>query len=88
MRAPVFLSLDDIYCTNKASSCRRKKVVNIERQGWKENKEKTKEIVAKTSDGQRYPLPPYESVCECEVVRGAVAPKGPMTYAVFIAAGI
>ena len=27
---------------------------------------------------------PYVSVCWCEVVRGAVAPKGPMTYAVFI----
>ena len=27
---------------------------------------------------------PYVSVCGCEVVRGAVAPKGPMTYAVFI----
>ena len=24
------------------------------------------------------------SVCGCEVVRGAAAPKGPMTYAVFI----
>ena len=24
---------------------------------------------------------PYMSVCECEVVRGAAAPKGPMTYA-------
>ena len=38
-------------------------------------------IVAKASDGQRYPLPPYESVCECEVVRGAAALKEPMTYA-------
>ena len=27
---------------------------------------------------------PYVSVCRCEVVRGAAAPKGPMTYAVFI----
>ena len=27
---------------------------------------------------------PYVSVCGCEVVRGAAAPKGPMTYAVFI----
>ena len=27
---------------------------------------------------------PYVSVCGCEVVRGALAPKGPMTYAVFI----
>ena len=26
---------------------------------------------------------PYVSVCWCEVVRGAAAPKGPMTYAVF-----
>ena len=24
------------------------------------------------------------NVCGCEVVRGAAAPKGPMTYAVFI----
>ena len=37
-------------------------------------------IVAKALDGQRYPLP--LSVCGCEVVRGAAAPKGPMTYAV------
>ena len=28
---------------------------------------------------------PYVSACGCEVVRGAAAPKGPMTYAVFIA---
>ena len=28
---------------------------------------------------------PYVSLCWCEVVRGAAAPKGPMTYAVFIA---
>ena len=28
------------------------------------------------------------SLCGCEEVRGAAAPKGPMTYAVFIAAGI
>ena len=27
---------------------------------------------------------PYVSVCGCEVVRGAAAPKGPMTYAVFV----
>ena len=27
---------------------------------------------------------PYVSVCRCEVVRGAAAPKGPMTFAVFI----
>ena len=27
---------------------------------------------------------PQVSVCGCEVVRGAAAPKGPMTYAVFI----
>ena len=27
---------------------------------------------------------PYVNVCGCEVVRGAAAPKGPMTYAVFI----
>ena len=27
---------------------------------------------------------PYVSVCGCEVVRGAAAPKRPMTYAVFI----
>ena len=27
-------------------------------------------------------------VCGCEVVRGAAAPKGPMTYTVFIAAGM
>ena len=27
---------------------------------------------------------PYVSVCGCEVVRGAAAPKGPMTYAVVI----
>ena len=27
---------------------------------------------------------PYVSVCGCEVVKGAAAPKGPMTYAVFI----
>ena len=27
---------------------------------------------------------PYVSLCGCEVVRGAAAPKGPMTYAVFI----
>ena len=31
---------------------------------------------------------PYVSLCGCEVVRGAAAPKGPMTYAVFIAAGM
>ena len=29
---------------------------------------------------------PYVSVCGCEVVRGAAAPKGLMTYAVFISA--
>ena len=29
---------------------------------------------------------PYVSECGCEVVRGAAAPKGPMTYAVFILA--
>ena len=28
---------------------------------------------------------PFVSVCGCEVVRRAAAPKGPMTYAVFIA---
>ena len=27
---------------------------------------------------------PYVSECGCEVVRGAAAPKGPMTYAVVI----
>ena len=27
---------------------------------------------------------PYVSVSGCEVVRGAAAPKGPLTYAVFI----
>ena len=27
---------------------------------------------------------PYVTVCGCEVVRGAAAQKGPMTYAVFI----
>ena len=27
---------------------------------------------------------PYVSVCGCEVVRGAAAPKGPMTYAVVV----
>ena len=27
---------------------------------------------------------PYVNVYGCEVVRGAAAPKGPMTYAVFI----
>ena len=37
-------------------------------------------IVAKALDGQRYPKP--LSICGCEVVRGAAAPKGPMTYAV------
>ena len=36
-------------------------------------------IVAKALDGQRYPLP----LCEytCVMVRGAAAPKEPMTYA-------
>ena len=29
---------------------------------------------------------PYVSECGCEVVRGAAALKGPMTYAVFILA--
>ena len=29
---------------------------------------------------------PYVSECGCEVVRGEEAPKGPMTYAVFILA--
>ena len=38
-------------------------------------------IVAKALDGQRYPLPLYECI-EGELVRGAAAPKGPMTYAV------
>ena len=41
------------------------------------------EIVAKALDGQQYPLP-LLSVCGCEVVRRAAAPKEPMTYAVFI----
>ena len=41
-------------------------------------------IVAKALDGQRYPLPLDMSLCGCEVVRGAAALKGPMTYAVFI----
>ena len=27
---------------------------------------------------------PYVSICGCEVVGEAAAPKGPMTYAVFI----
>ena len=30
------------------------------------------------------PRCPYVSVYGCKVVRGAAAPKGPMTYAVFI----
>ena len=41
---------------------------------------KKERIVAKALDGQRYPLP----LCGCEVVSGAAAPKGPMTYADFI----
>ena len=45
-------------------------------------------IVAKALDGQRYPLPLDVSLCGYEVVRGTAALKGPMTYAVFIAAGI
>ena len=44
----------------------------MRKQKWQIN-----EIVVKALDGQRYPLP----VCGCEVVRGAAAPKGPMTYA-------
>ena len=35
-------------------------------------------IVAKAFHGQRYPMP--LSVCENEMMRGAAAPKGPMTY--------
>ena len=31
---------------------------------------------------------PYVSLCGCDVGRGAVALKGPITYAVFIAAGM
>ena len=46
-----------------------------------------KEIVAKALDGQRYPLPLNECIGG-ELVRGAAAPKGPMTYAVFTAAGM
>ena len=39
-----------------------------------------REIVAKASDGQRYPLP--LGWCMLDVkVRGAAAPKEPMTYA-------
>ena len=27
---------------------------------------------------------PYESICKCVMLRGAVAPKGPVTYAVLV----
>ena len=37
-------------------------------------------IVAKVSDGQRYPLPLSKCMLSMEV-RGAAAPKEPMTYA-------
>ena len=40
----------------------------------------TSKIVAKALDGQRYPLPLCEYMLLCDV-RGAAAPKGPMTYA-------
>ena len=42
-----------------------------------------KEIVAKASDGQRYPMP-LVSVCKNVMVRGAAAPKGTMTYALLL----
>ena len=35
-------------------------------------------VVAKAFHGQRYPMP--LSVCGNEMMRGAAAPKGPMTY--------
>ena len=36
-------------------------------------------IVAKALHGRRYQCP-YVSVCGNEIMRGAAAPKGPMTY--------
>ena len=47
----------------------------------KKKKKKEKSQKRQMVSGTRCP---YVSVCGCEVVRGAAAPKGPMTYAVFI----
>ena len=44
-------------------------------QKGKKEEEKEEERKKKKEDGQRYPLP------LCVMVRGAAAPKGPMTYA-------
>ena len=49
----------------------------------KKLKNAEKVIVAKALDGQRYPLPLCEYM-QCEVVSGAAAPKGPMTYDDFV----
>ena len=41
-------------------------------------------IVLNKTNSRKSTRCPYVSVCECVVVRGAAAPKGPMTYAGFI----
>ena len=44
------------------------------RRGGQMEKEKKEKFL-------QYPLPLSECMCGCEVVRGASAPKGPVTYA-------
>ena len=54
-------------------------IIGRRRRKRRKQKRKQKKIVAKASDGQRYPLSLSKCMLDMEM-RGAAAPKEPMTY--------